>query len=96
VDILKKEAVAVVTGLMGIIYIAAAFGAPISPEQQKVMQEQLPGIIALLAVGGTITRQLVFSQNTVEDIAAKNVKAGFVAAKEGAMSAPKPTIQSPP
>ena len=95
-DILKKEAVAVVTGIMGIIYIAAAFGAPISPEQQKVMQEQLPAILAFLAVGGAAMRQMVYSKDTVETIAHENVSAGFVAGREGAVKAPQPTIQSPP
>lgn len=91
----KSEPVVTVGFLMAFIYVAVAFGAPISPEQQRVMQEQLPVILPVFLAGVAWMRQSVFAPDTVQEVAQKNVDIGYIAGKENS-PLPPPTIVPPP
>jgi hypothetical protein len=81
--------------VMAIVYIAVAFGAPISEEQQKTLQDNLPVILPALALFIAWVRQSVYAPDTVKEIAKENVAAGFEAATEG-KAKPTPTVAPPP
>jgi hypothetical protein len=90
-----SEPVVSVGVIMALIYIAVAFGAPISKEQQQVMQEQLPIILPAFAAFIAWMRQTVYAPDTVKQIAKENLAAGFDAGAEG-KAKPSATVAPPP
>lgn len=90
---IKSEPTAIVAGVMGAVYILAAFGIfPTSPEQQKVLQDNL---LVVLTGGGALMvwlRSMVTAPDTVEDVKEESFAAGAVAAKAGAVDFVSKTV----
>jgi hypothetical protein len=80
---LKSEPVITVGAMMALVYLAVAFGAPISTDQQRVMQEQLPVLLPVFIAAIGAIRQMVYAPDTVEQIKAQQFVSGLQAAKEG-------------
>lgn len=69
--------------ILALLYIAAAFGAPIDESQKKVLQDNLP--IVLPGIAGFVlwVRSMVFAPDTVKEEKAEAFQAGALAAKAG-------------
>lgn len=54
--------------VMAVIYILAAFGLPVSEDQKRVLQDNLPVVLPMIAILVGWIRQMVYSPATVEKI----------------------------
>jgi hypothetical protein len=77
---LKSEPTAISGAIMALIYILAAFGLPLSPEQQTVLQANLPVVLPMIGILVAVIRQLVFAPDTVENIEEAAFRDGVAAA----------------
>ncbi len=91
----ESEPVVTTGVIMAIIYIAVAFGAPISAEQQRTMQDQLPVVLPAFAAFIAAIRQMVYAPDTARNIAVENVQKGYNAATAGKRE-PLPSLSPPP
>jgi hypothetical protein len=85
---LKSEPTAISGAIMALLYILAAFGLPLSQDQQTVLQANLPVVLPMIGILVAVIRQLVFAPDTVETIEEAAFQDGVTAAQnEGASTA---------
>jgi hypothetical protein len=81
---LKSEPTAISGAIMALIYILAAFGLPLSQDQQTVLQANLPVVLPMIGILVAVIRQLVFAPDTVENIEEAAFRDGVTAAQSEA------------
>jgi hypothetical protein len=74
---LRSEPALTAGGVMALIYILAAFGLPLSPEQQEVLKANLPVVLPMIGVLVGVIRQMVFAPDTVEEMEAQAFNDGW-------------------
>jgi hypothetical protein len=67
--------------IMALVYILIAFGLPISPEQQKTLEDNLPTVLIGISILVGSIRQMVFAPDTVDALEKRAVIKGLTMAR---------------
>jgi hypothetical protein len=78
---LRSEPAITAGVIMALVYILIAFGLPISPEQQKTLEDNLPTVLIGISILVGSIRQMVFAPDTVDALEKRAVIKGLTMAR---------------
>ena len=73
----EKEPAVLAAGIMGVVYIGAAFGLPIDEGQKQILKDNIPVVLPMLGGLAVWIRQLVTPTAKAEEQAAEAFGKGW-------------------